>query len=97
MCVFVLCLVLCFKDIDPKAPFHVLIIPKQHIDSAAKIDSSNSSIVAHIFEVAAKIAAENKLDGGFRIVTNCGEDGGQTVNHLHFHMLAGRSLAWPPG
>ena len=90
-------LVLCFKDIDPKAPFHVLIIPKQHIDSAAKIDSSNSSIVAHIFEIAAKIAAENKLDGGFRIVTNCGEDGGQTVNHLHFHMLAGRSLAWPPG
>ncbi|MBR6407679.1 MAG: histidine triad nucleotide-binding protein [Clostridia bacterium] len=89
--------ILVFKDIDPKAPFHVLLIPKEHIDSAAKIDENNSSIVAHIFETAAKIAAENGLDGGFRIVTNVGEDGGQTVKHLHFHMLAGRSLAWPPG
>lgn len=90
-------LVLAFKDIDPKAPFHVLIIPKNHITSAADINAQNSQIVAHIFEIAAKIAQENCLEGGFRIVTNCGEDGGQTVPHLHFHMLAGRSLAWPPG
>ena len=89
--------VLAFFDIEPQAPFHVLIIPKEHISSAAKIDAANSGIVAHIFEVAAKIAAGNSLDNGFRIVTNCGEDGGQTVGHLHFHMLAKRLLAWPPG
>lgn len=89
--------VLAFKDITPQAPFHVLIIPKEHISSAMEIDSSNSTVVAHIFEVAAKLAEENGLEKGFRIVNNCGEDGGQTVQHLHFHMLAGRSLAWPPG
>ena len=89
--------VLAFRDIDPQAPFHVIIIPKAHIASAAEIDESNSSVVAHIFEVAAKIAAQEKLEKGFRIVTNCGEDGGQTVGHIHFHMLAQRSLAWPPG
>lgn len=89
--------VLAFKDIDPQAPFHVLIIPKTHIVSAAEITAENSGIVAHIFEVAATLAKENGLDAGFRLVTNCGADGGQTVSHLHFHMLAGRSLAWPPG
>lgn len=90
-------LVYAFHDIDPQAPFHVLIIPKQHIASAACINTENSSIVAHIFEVAAKLAEQFELKDGFRIVTNCGEDGGQTVNHLHFHMLAKRNLAWPPG
>ena len=89
--------VLAFKDIAPQAPFHAVIIPKAHIASAAEINAENSSIVALIFEAAAQIAAENKLENGFRIVTNCGEDGGQTVGHLHFHMLAQRSLAWPPG
>lgn len=89
--------VLAFKDIDPQAPFHILIIPKEHISSAAAIDGQNSSVVAHIFEVAAQIAKENNLDGGYRLVTNSGADAGQTVGHLHFHMLAGRSLAWPPG
>jgi histidine triad (HIT) family protein len=75
----------------------VIIIPKTHIASAAEINESNSGVVAHIFEVAAKIAVQEKLEKGFRIVTNCGEDGGQTVGHIHFHMLAQRSLAWPPG
>ena len=89
--------VLAFRDIDPQAPFHVIIIPKAHIASAAEINESNSTVVAHIFEVAAKIAVQEKLEKGFRIVTNCGEDGGQTVGHIHFHMLAQRSLAWPPG
>ena len=88
---------LAFRDLDPQAPFHVLIIPKEHIQSVEFISSENSSIVAHIFEVAAKLAKENKLDGGFRIVANTGADGGQTVPHLHFHMLAGRLLGWPPG
>lgn len=90
-------LVYAFHDIDPQAPFHVLIIPKQHIASAACITAENSSVVAHIFEVAAKLAEQFELKDGFRIVTNCGKDGGQSVEHLHFHMLAKRNLAWPPG
>lgn len=90
-------LVYAFYDLDPQAPVHVLIIPKEHIASAADITPKNSAIVAHIFEVAASLAKELKLDGGFRIVNNCGEDGGQTVKHLHFHLLGGRSMKWPPG
>ena len=89
--------VLVFKDINPVAPVHLLAIPKEHIQSAACINSENSGIVASIFEIAAKIAKEQKLENGFRLVNNCGEQGGQTVNHLHFHMLAGRNLGWPPG
>ena len=89
--------ILAFRDISPQAPFHVVIIPKQHITSAAEINSENSGIIAKIFEAAAVIAAEQKLEKGFRIVNNCGEEGGQTVGHLHFHMLAGRNLGWPPG
>lgn len=89
--------VLAFHDIDPKAPVHFLVIPKEHIASASEITSENSSIVAHIFEVISQIAKDMNLTNGYRIVNNCGEDGGQTVGHLHFHVLAGRSLAWPPG
>ncbi len=89
--------VLAFYDIDPKAPFHAVIIPKAHIASAAEITAENSAAVAHVFEVAAEIARREKLSKGFRVVTNCGEEGGQTVGHLHFHLLAGRSLGWPPG
>lgn len=88
---------LAFKDIDPQAPFHVLIIPKEHIAGAGEINSQNSGAVARIFEVAATIAKEHNLEGGFRLVTNNGADAGQTVGHLHFHMLAGRNLSWPPG
>ncbi len=87
-----------FRDIEPQAPFHVLIIPKEHIKSALEIDEVNSSIIGHIFAVAAKIARQEGIDeNGFRLVNNCGKDGGQTVGHLHFHMLAGRYLQWPPG
>ena len=90
--------VLAFNDIDPQAPVHFLVIPKQHIKSSAEITEENSSIVAHIFEVIAKIAAQKGIsEKGFRVVTNCGEDGGQTVGHLHFHILAGRNIGWPPG
>ncbi len=89
--------VLAFKDIDPQAPFHVLMIPKEHIASAGEITSQNSGVVAHIFEIAASLAKEYNLEKGFRLVTNCGQEGGQTVAHLHFHMLAGRNLGWPPG
>lgn len=85
-----------FNDIDPQAPVHILIIPKEHIKSAAEINGENSSVVAHIFEVAAKIASEQGLDG-FRIVSNCGDSAGQSVKHLHFHLLSGRDFTWPPG
>ena len=84
--------VLAFRDIAPQAPCHILVIPKTHIGSVAEINSENSGLVAHIFEVIAKIAAEEKLDGGYRVVSNCGADAGQTVHHLHFHILAGTNM-----
>ena len=89
--------ILCFKDLNPMAPVHVLFIPKEHICCADKIDESNSSLVAHIFETIPKVAKDLGLENGYRVVNNCGEDGGQTVHHIHFHLLARRNLAWPPG
>lgn len=89
--------VVAFNDLDPQAPVHVLIIPKEHIASAAEINEENSSVVAHIFEVAAKIAKEKGLDDGYRIVNNCGESAGQSVKHLHFHLMGGRDFGWPAG
>ena len=90
-------LVLAFNDIDPQAPVHFLVIPKQHIQSVDYINNQNSAIIGHIFEVIAKLAAELNLTDGYRVVTNCGKDGGQSVGHLHFHILGKRSLKWPPG
>lgn len=84
--------ILAFKDINPMAPVHILIIPKNHIDGADKLDSENSAVVGKIFAVASRLAQEFHLDNGFRIVTNVGEDGGQTVRHLHFHLLGGTKL-----
>lgn len=81
-----------FKDINPMAPVHILVIPKMHIDSAAKITPENSAVIAHIFEVIANLSGEMNLADGFRVVTNCGEAAGQTVKHLHFHLLAGKTL-----
>lgn len=90
--------VVAFKDINPEAPHHILIIPREHISSALYITEDNSAIVGHIFTVASSLAKKLGFDkGGFRIVNNCGRDGGQTVGHLHFHVLAGRNLGWPPG
>lgn len=86
-----------FYDIDPQAPVHFLVVPKQHIASPAEITAENSVYVAKAYEAIAKLAQELKLEKGYRVVANCGEEGGQTVGHLHFHVLAGRSLAWPPG
>ena len=86
-----------FYDIDPQAPVHVLLIPKAHIASAAEITPENSAVVSHIFEVAAQIAKELGLADGFRIVSNCGDSAGQTVKHLHFHLMGGRTFAWPAG
>lgn len=87
-----------FNDITPVAPTHVLIIPKAHMSSALDVNDANSNIIGHIFSVANKIAKDIGIDkSGFRIVNNCGEDGGQTVNHIHFHLIGGRNLSWPPG
>ncbi len=86
-----------FKDIDPQAPFHAIIVPKVHIASAYDITDNNSDYIAKIFEAIALIAKQENLENGYRVVNNCGQDGGQTVNHIHFHLLARRNLSWPPG
>ncbi len=81
-----------FYDIAPMAPVHVLLIPKQHMDSANAVNAENSVYVARIFEAIPKVAAELGLENGYRVITNCGEDGCQSVHHLHFHLLGGRKL-----
>jgi histidine triad (HIT) family protein len=84
--------VLAFRDINPVAPTHILVIPKVHIASVGAITPENSAVVAHCFEVIPQIAQQEHLDNGFRVVSNCGQDAGQTVPHLHFHILGGRPL-----
>lgn len=86
-----------FYDIDPQAPIHFLVVPKEHIAGPSAVTEQNESVIGHIYSVIAKLAKELHLDKGYRVVANCGEEGGQTVGHLHFHVLAGRMLAWPPG
>ena len=81
-----------FRDIAPQAPVHILVIPKTHVASAAQIDGENSVLAARCFEAIAKIAKAEGLDSGFRVISNCGADAGQTVEHLHFHILAGKNL-----
>ena len=85
-----------FNDIDPQAPTHFLVVPKEHISCAREIDERNTALVGHLFAVAAKICAEKGVED-YRIVNNCGDQAGQTVKHLHFHVLAGRDMTWPPG
>lgn len=85
-----------FNDIAPQAPVHFLVIPKAHIGSVSEVDGSNSGVVAHIFEVIAKLATEQGLES-YRVVSNIGEQAGQSVFHLHFHVLSGRDMTWPPG
>ncbi len=86
-----------FLDIEPQAPFHAIIVPKVHISSADEINAENSIYIAKIFEAVAEISKNENLKDGYRVVNNCGKDGGQTVGHIHFHLLARRNLAWPPG
>ena len=85
-------LVLAFRDIAPQAPTHVLVVPKAHIADCNGVTAENSAVVAHIFEVIPKIAQAEGLTGGYRVVSNCGPDAGQTVPHLHFHILGGKPL-----
>ncbi len=89
--------IVAFNDLDPQAPVHVLIIPKKHIQSADQITDDDKEVIGKIFVVASKIAKELGLENGYRIVNNCGEDGGQTVSHLHFHLMGGRKMHWPAG
>ncbi|MDR2519446.1 MAG: histidine triad nucleotide-binding protein [Eubacteriaceae bacterium] len=89
--------VIAFKDINPQAPVHILIIPSVHYDSVLNIAAGND-ILSHIHTVAIRLAIKFDIaQKGFRLVNNCGTDGGQTVGHLHYHLLGGRALSWPPG
>ena len=88
---------LCFPDINPQAPTHVLIIPKKHIASHAHTESDDEKLLGHMMAKSVDIASSLGLSGGYRVVMNTGPDGGQTVNHLHLHLMGGRHMTWPPG
>jgi histidine triad (HIT) family protein len=89
---------LAFRDIDPKAPAHILVIPRRHIASLAELQDTDSALVGDLLMTATRLAAsEGLVEKGYRFVINCGSDGGQTVGHLHLHLLGGRPLGWPPG
>lgn len=90
-------LTLAFRDISPKSPTHILVIPKKEIVSLADLTEQDEAIVGRCVMVAHKVAKQEKLDAGYRLVVNCGDDGGQEVPHLHFHLMGGRKLTWPPG
>lgn len=86
-----------FRDIDPKAPTHVLVIPREHFDNITEVTNADAGLAGHLLEVVTQVVQQETLMHGYRLVANTGPDGGQTVNHMHFHVLGGRSLAWPPG
>jgi histidine triad (HIT) family protein len=88
---------LAFHDVAPQAPTHVLVIPKKPIASVAAIGDEDADLVAHLWLVIRNLARELKLERGYRVVVNCDRDGGQSVDHLHFHLLGGRQMKWPPG
>ena len=88
---------LAFRDINAQAPVHVLVIPKKPIPAVSTIGPEDASIMAHLWQAIPRIASDLGLDSGYRVVVNCGPDAGQTVDHLHFHILGGRQLSWPPG
>lgn len=90
-------LVIAIRDIGPQAPTHLLLIPKVHVDSAADLGDADAALAGRLFAVASSLAAAQGLGRGWRLVTNVGEDGGQSVKHLHLHLLGGRPMAWPPG
>ena len=88
---------LAFHDVNPQAPLHILLIPKKEIVSLDHLESEDRELMGHLLLTVKKIAAEQKLEKGYRIAVNCGEEGGQSVDHLHIHILGGRRLTWPPG
>ena len=89
--------VVAFEDLNPQAPTHVLVIPREHVARALDVSGRHGAVLARIFEVASAIARDRKLEEGFRLVVNNGPAAGQTVYHLHFHLLGGRGMQWPPG
>ncbi len=88
---------LAFRDVSPQAPTHVLLIPKQAIPSLDAVSDDDAQLMGHLWQVIRDLARQLELGGGYRVVVNCGADGGQTVDHLHFHLLGGRAMTWPPG
>jgi diadenosine tetraphosphate (Ap4A) HIT family hydrolase len=90
-------LVIAIRDIGPKAPTHLLLMPRAHVASAAELTDADGPMLGRLFSVAARLAADEGLDGGWRLVSNVGPDAGQSVPHLHVHLLGGRELGWPPG
>jgi histidine triad (HIT) family protein len=88
---------LAFHDVAPQAPVHVLVIPKRPVASVAAIEDSDAPLISHLWIVIRNLAGQLNLSGGYRVVVNCGRDGGQSVDHLHFHLLGGRQMTWPPG
>jgi len=88
---------LAFRDVSPQAPTHVLLIPKQAIPSLDAVSDGDAQLMGHLWQVIRDLARQLDLGGGYRVVVNCGADGGQTVDHLHFHLLGGRAMTWPPG
>jgi histidine triad (HIT) family protein len=90
-------LVLAIRDLHPQAPSHVLVLPREHVASAADLTDASGPLLGRLFAVAADIARREGLDGGWRLVTNVGPDAGQSVAHLHLHLLGGRAMGWPPG
>lgn len=90
-------LVFAIRDIHPQAPTHILVVPKAHIASAAELTDASGPLLGRMFAVAAEIAGREGLDGGWRLVSNVGDDAGQSVAHLHVHLLGGRAMGWPPG
>ena len=88
---------LAFHDVSPQAPTHVLVIPKKEIASLDQLAEEDAPLLGHMWIVIRQVASQLGLDGGYRVVVNCGADGGQSVDHLHFHILGGRALTWPPG
>lgn len=90
-------LCLAFHDVSPQAPTHILVIPKKPISSLTEVTDADTHLLGHLMSVATDIATKLNLTDGYRLVVNCGKDGGQSVNHLHIHLLGGRALGWPPG
>ncbi|NLY78074.1 MAG: histidine triad nucleotide-binding protein [Tissierellia bacterium] len=90
--------IIAFKDVSPQSPVHILVIPKKHIGSLNDLDEEDTSLIGDIFKIIKKLAKDMGVDEeGYRVVNNCGELGGQTVHHIHFHLMGGRKFSWPPG
>ena len=86
-----------FRDVSPQAPIHVLVIPKEEISSLKEVEAQHQSLMGHLMLVSSQLAEKLSLDEGYRVVINCGDDGGQSIDHLHLHVMGGRKMSWPPG